>query len=42
MSINSIFIKKNKNFIKSTFRLTIFMIILLIYFKFSYIFANVI
>ena len=39
MSINSIFIIKNKNIIKSVLSLTIFMTILLIYIKISYIFA---
>jgi len=34
MLIHSIFIKNNKNIIKSVFGLTVFMIILLIYLKF--------
>jgi len=42
MLIPSIFIKKNKNIIKSVFGFTVFMIILLIYFKNSHIFAYVI
>jgi hypothetical protein len=42
MLIQSIFIKKNKNIIKSVFSFTVFMTILLIYFKISHIFAGVI
>ena len=41
MLIPSIFIKNNKNIIKSVFRFTVFMTILLIYFEISYIFACV-
>jgi hypothetical protein len=39
MSINSIFIIKNKNIIKSVLSFTVFMTILLNHIKISYIFA---
>jgi hypothetical protein len=41
MSIKSIFIKKYINITKLAFNFSVFMTIPLIYFKFSYIFAQV-